>query len=84
MYEAYKHHDVNVWVRSDLKGKHREYCMCFSCKCFNPEDRSANCKIANAVYGNCVGFNIVTPVWECQHFTSKNKKMEVNNGKKES
>ena len=27
----YKHHGVNVSVREDLKGKHREHCLCWIC-----------------------------------------------------
>lgn len=27
--ERYKHHGIEVAVQSHLKGKHREYCLCF-------------------------------------------------------
>jgi len=30
-YEKYTHHDVEVWVRKDLKGKDREHCLCWNC-----------------------------------------------------
>lgn len=66
MYEQYQHHFRDVWVRSDLKGKHREHCLCFSCAKFVPS--SDQCRIARAVYGNCVAFGVVTPVWECPDF----------------
>lgn len=68
IYETYSHHGKEVNVKKNLKGKHREYCLCYVCNKFNPEDREKNCPIANEVYDNCVKFNIVTPVWECPDF----------------
>ena len=62
----YNHHGADVSVREDLKGKHREHCLCFSCSKFM--DGSKKCKIADAVYQNCKDFNIVSPVWECPEF----------------
>ena len=64
----YIHHGHKVKVREDLKGKHREYCLCFKCKKLNIQDRTKNCPIANALYANCVKFNVTTPVWECGEF----------------
>lgn len=60
----YAHHNIPVWVRADLKGKHRDYCLCYECKKFKP-NTSENCPIAQAVYENCVKFGITTPMWEC-------------------
>lgn len=65
MYTTYIHHGKSVVVRKDLKGQHRQHCMCYDCALFTPEDREENCEIANAVYENAVKFGIVTPVWEC-------------------
>jgi len=70
-YEKYNHHENEVWVRSDLKGKHRDYCLCHSCKKLDMVDRKKNCKIASALYKNCVEFKLVTPVWECPEFDKK-------------
>lgn len=70
-YETYSHHGEEVKVRSDLKGKHREYCLCYSCNKFYPNDEKKNCPISNSVYDNCIEFNIVTPVWECGDFEEK-------------
>lgn len=67
-YEMYEHHGGNVMVRSDLKGEHRSYCMCYDCLQFDPEDRETNCPIANAIFKTCQEFNVVTPVWECPEF----------------
>jgi len=67
--EMYKHHDKDVYVQTELKGKHREHCLCFmNCKKFTPDDRENNCKIANTVFKNCVEFGITTPVWECSQY----------------
>lgn len=30
-YEQYEHHGELVWTHSALKGRHRAYCLCFSC-----------------------------------------------------
>ena len=68
MFEQYKHHGTNVWIRSNLKGKHREYCLCHSCKKLDVVNVENNCPIARAIYKNCVEFNLTTPVWECPEF----------------
>lgn len=64
---SYDHHGASVKVRPDLKGKHRQYCLCYMCKKFKPGAED-NCPIAQAVYKNCVEFDIVTPMWECAKF----------------
>jgi len=69
--EEYEHHGNNVKVRSDLKGKHRSYCLCWICNKFKPEDRENNCPIANDTYENCIKNKLVTPVWECPEFEEK-------------
>lgn len=66
-YECYEHWGQQVYVKSDLKGKHRKHCLCFSCKCFKPNTVN-NCHIAQAAYENCAKFGTVTPVWECPKF----------------
>ena len=70
-YEKYIHHGNEVWVRSDLKGSHRDHCLCHSCSKLNIDDRAKNCPIAKALYDNCVNFKVVTPVFECPEFVSK-------------
>lgn len=68
MIELYVHHSREVSVMSHLKGKHREHCLCFQgCSRFKP-NTPENCAIAQAIYDNCVRFDIVTPVWECPKF----------------
>ena len=66
-FQQYEHHQTMVWVREDLRGKHREHCLCWGCRNFYPGE-SNNCKIAQAVFENCVKFDIVTPMWECPNF----------------
>ena len=58
---------MNVAVFEDLKGRHKEHCLCFSCGKFQP-GTSENCEIAQATFENCVKYNTVTPMWECAEF----------------
>ena len=66
----YKHHGHVVFVRRDLKGKHREHCLCFNCAAFNPGLPEKNCPTANLLYAVCIALNVTTPVWECPHYIS--------------
>ena len=68
MFEKYLHHGKQVFVKTENKGKHRENCLCFNCKKLDIKNRDNNCPIANALYENCVKFNVVTPVYECPDF----------------
>lgn len=65
-YEQYEHHGRKVWVRSDLKGTHRDICLCFSCKTFY-----SGCPIAKDTFDNCKKHGLVTPVLECPEFEEK-------------
>lgn len=63
--DRYEHHGKMVSVMSELKGKHRQHCLCFSgCKKFLPGQRD-NCPIAQATFANCVKFGTTTPMYEC-------------------
>lgn len=57
-----------VWVNSELKGKHREHCLCWSCKRLDVCNPSRNCRIAQKLFEICKEFNLVTPVYECPAF----------------
>ena len=70
-YEMYPHHNIYVYVREDLKGKHRDFCLCWDCKKFKPGDREKNCSIANLLYSVCVECGLTTPVFECPEFVRK-------------
>jgi hypothetical protein len=76
MYEQHKHRyqqDKVVWVRSDLKGKHRSFCLCYSCDKFKPGD-DRNCVIAEETFANCLKYGITTPVFECPEFSLRKDK----------
>lgn len=64
----YQHYGVEVFVDEDLKGKHREHCLCFRCQRFNPDEPDQNCKIAELNYRNCRLNGLVLPVYECPEF----------------
>ena len=82
-FEQYDHfgNGVKEWVRSDLKDKHRNHCLCWRCEHFKPNDREENCPVANVLFSICVAFNIVTPVWECPEFEEDGKD-ETNQDKR--
>lgn len=69
--EWYEHHGVMVAVNPELKGEHRQHCLCFECRKFKPGAPETNCPIANLNYAICLAHNIVTPVYECPKFKSK-------------
>ena len=73
VYESYQHHGVEVKVRADLRGKHREYCLCRACSKLTPEPggQQANCSTARILYSLCVADALVVAVWECPHFQEK-------------
>jgi hypothetical protein len=69
-YDTYQHHGATVTVRSDLKGKHRDHCLCWSCDKMKPAQPD-HCPIAAKLYAVCVEHNLVTPVYECPDFAVK-------------
>ena len=66
-FEQYEHYGEKVWVRSDLKGTHRDHCLCHKCVQFKP-NQSCNCPVAQKNYEMCVEHGITTPVYECPQF----------------
>ncbi len=76
IYTTYEHYGTNVKVRADLKGLHRDHCLCYKCEEFAPGTKR-NCPIAVEIYANCVKYNVVTPVWECPQFVPGTPKTEV-------
>jgi hypothetical protein len=67
MYELYVHHGKQVWVRVDLRGRHREHCLCYACERFKPGEPD-NCKRAQRLYSLACELDMVFPVWECPEF----------------
>ena len=70
-YEQYNHHGELVWVRQDLKGHHREYCLCHECTKLNTDDPQKNCPVAQMLFELDKKADITTPVWECPNFKRK-------------
>lgn len=69
VYHDYEHWEgrPKVWVRTDLQGKHREHCLCWSCTKLKP-GKPDNCPRAQELYEYCVRNDMTTPVWECPDF----------------
>ncbi|KKL20846.1 hypothetical protein LCGC14_2451380 [marine sediment metagenome] len=67
-FEQYRHHGELVWVNSELKGKHRDHCLCFSCGRFKPGVPETNCPKANLNYAVCIVGGLTLPVYECPNF----------------
>ena len=68
----YRHGNI-VFVDSELKGKHREHCLCYKCKRFKP-NTSENCIIAQDNFILCVRYKIVAPVYECPKWEAVDQK----------
>lgn len=64
---TYEHYGALVFVDENLKGKHRENCLCWKCGSFKP-GMPENCPIAQKLYKICVKESLVTPVYECPVF----------------
>ena len=64
----YIHHGQDVAVWEDLKGRHREYCLCYQCEKFHPGEPVVNCPVAEALYRFDILAGVTTPVWECPDF----------------
>lgn len=62
------HHGVEVKGDTNLLGKHREYCLCWRCKKFNPKEPEKSCKIANLLFRVDIMCEITTPVFYCREF----------------
>ncbi len=68
--EQYDHHGKEVSVMTELKGLHREHCLCYVCQKFEPGSVN-NCQIAQDLFQFCVKNHVVTPVYECHVFCEK-------------
>ena len=71
MYENYARSGKQAWVRSDLKGRQKEFCMCWDCRTFQPEAADKGCPTILGVLKMAAEKNIVLPVWECGEFQAK-------------
>ena len=66
----YKHHGVAVAVDEDLKGKHRDHCLCYRCANFYPGE-PVNCDLAEQNFLACSINSMAMPVFECSEFDAK-------------
>ena len=67
--ERYRHHNADVAVVSEYKGRHRDICLCFhGCKFFKPGSED-HCEIASENYLMCVKYSLCAPVLECAKFS---------------
>jgi hypothetical protein len=73
---TYEHYGALVFVDENLKGKHRENCLCWKCGSFKP-GMPENCPIAQKLYKICVKESLVTPVYECPVFVELPKSPEA-------
>ena len=69
MYEQYEKNGKTVWVRQDLKGRQKEFCMCWDCTRFKPDTQDKGCAAIKAVLDLAAARSIVLPVWECPEFS---------------
>ena len=67
-FVQYEHHGKTVWVNAELKGLHREHCLCYQCLKFNPGTPEGNCPLANLNFAVVLQTGMVLPVWECPIF----------------
>jgi hypothetical protein len=70
-FGKYMHHGVEVFVIEEVKGKHREHCLCFSCDKYHPGAPQGNCPIANLIYAVDLSCHVTTPVYECPEFAER-------------
>jgi len=63
----YEHHGALVAVDEELKGKHREHCLCYRCDLFKP-NQVDNCDLAEQNFRACKINNMTMPVYECRIF----------------
>ena len=71
MYEKYDKNGKDVWVRKDLKGRQKEFCMCWDCARFMPESADKGCATIKTVLELAARNAIVLPVWECPGFQQR-------------
>lgn len=65
----YEHHGYMTSVKQKYKGKHKEMCLCYDCKLFEPTGN--NCHIAQELFKIDKSARVTTPVVECACFKIK-------------
>lgn len=69
----FEHHGKEVFAQKELKGKHRDYCLCWKCGKLKPGAED-NCKIAALLYRLDILAEVTTPVFYCREFSEKTEK----------
>jgi quinol monooxygenase YgiN len=62
--------DEPLWVRRDIEGLQKSYCMCWKCKHFKPEQDDKGCSVIQRVLQVAAEEAVVLPVWACKSFCS--------------
>ena len=60
-----------VWVRDDLQGRQKEYCICWACQTFNPGAADKGCPTIFSVLRLAAEKGVILPVWACPTFVKK-------------
>lgn len=71
MSGKYVKNQRNNMVREDLNNRQKEFCMCWDCSKFKPEDEDKGCPVIQSVLQLAGSHSIVLPVWECPLFIEK-------------
>jgi len=69
MILSYVHHGKTMYVRQDLKGHHKDYCLCYSCEKMTP-GKPDHCLVAQGLYDYDCKHGVTTPVFECSLFVA--------------
>ena len=69
-FEKYEHHGRERWVRKDMKGKNKDFCLCYSCENFKPNTQD-NCEIAASLYAFIIRNDAMAVIWDCAKFVEK-------------
>lgn len=60
-----------VWVRAELQGRQKEYCICWACQKFNPGAADKGCSTIFSVLRLAAEKGVILPVWACPTFAPK-------------
>lgn len=66
----YFHHGEERWVRSDMMGKNKDFCLCYSCAKFKP-NTPENCEIASGLHAFIIRNHAMAVMWDCAVFEEK-------------
>lgn len=67
----YKHHEHDVYVKKEYKGKHNDICLCIDCKHSNFTDHESSCPLSAMLYAFCREHGGTAIRSECPRYESK-------------